>query len=343
VDRMARAPAASLSPLESAVLAVLQDAGGSLPAREVCGRLGLSPSISSHLAAAVMKELARRGLVSREWTGRVWHYQADMPEAVVAGLTPPGVANPARVQDYWLGGKDNYQADREIGDRLLTAAPDLIRSVRENRYFLARAVRYLASEGIHQFLDIGDGLPFGADNTHEIAQRAQPSAHVVYVDNDPVVTAYGQALLISGPQGACDHVQADVRDPRDIIAGAADTLDFTQPVAILLLGVLEYIPGTDEMRGIIRQLLSSAAAGSYLVISSLTAEAGTAVGEAAAIWNAHGAPAIRMRTGAELTGCFDGLDVIAPGLVSCSRWRPDFDRWDQPADVPHLGGVGRKP
>ena len=148
----------------------------------------------------------------------------------------------ARVYDYWLGGKDNFAADRELGERTLQAYPNLVFSVRANRAFLARAVRFLAAEaGIRQFLDIGTGIPT-ANNTHEVAQRIAPESRIVYVDNDPIVLSHAKALLKSSPEGACDYLDADLRDPEEILADAARTLDFAQPVAVMLMTVMQFVP-----------------------------------------------------------------------------------------------------
>ena len=147
----------------------------------------------------------------------------------------------ARVYDYWLGGKDNFAADRELGERTLEAYPNLVFSVRANRAFLARAVRFLAAEmGIRQFLDVGTGIPT-ANNTHEVAQRVAPEARIVYVDNDPIVLSHARALLTSKPEGACAYLDADLRDPDKILAEAADTLDFTAPVAVMLIAVMHFV------------------------------------------------------------------------------------------------------
>jgi hypothetical protein len=253
------------------------------------------------------------------------------------------VAHSARVQDYWLGGQDNYPADRETGDLLVQAAPGLARSVRESRYFLARAVRYLANQGIRQFLDIGAGLPC-LENTHEIAQRADPRSRVVYADNDPLAAMYGRVLLTSGPGGSCDSIQADVRDPGDILAGAARTLDLTEPVALLMLGVLDYIPDTGEAQAVVRRLLEVVPAGSYLAVSCLTAGVDAeAVTRAVRLWNDSGCAPLTLRGPAELGRFFDGLDLVMPGIVSCPRWQPENTPFGEPAAVPHFCGAARKP
>ena len=178
----------------------------------------------------------------------------------VSGLDT-SVAHPARVYDYWLGGKDNFAADREAAERVLAVAPGLRYRVRANRAFLGRASRYLAAEaGIRQFLDIGTGIP-AADNTHEVAQRAAPDARVVYVDNDPIVLLHAQALLRSTPEGATDYLQADLRDPGTILDRAATLLDFGQPVAVMLLGVLHLVQDAEDPWGIVAGLMAAMPAG----------------------------------------------------------------------------------
>src|SRR5215472_6133378 len=173
----------------------------------------------------------------------------------------------ARVYDYWLGGTDNFAADRAMGERTLQAYPNLVYSVRANRAFLARAVRFLVREaGIRQFLDIGTGIPT-ANNTHEVAQRIAPDSRIVYVDNDPVVLSHAQTLLKSTPQGACAYVDADLRDPDKILAVAADTLDFARPVAVMLVAVLQLIDDADDPAGIVGRLMAACVPGSFLTIS----------------------------------------------------------------------------
>jgi len=179
-------------------------------------------------------------------------------------------AHPARVYDYWLGGKDNFAADREAAELALQAYPQLAQAVQANRKFLARAVRYLTGEaGIRQFLDIGTGIP-AADNTHQVAQRDAPESRIVYIDNDPIVLLHAKALLKSTPRGACDYIQADLRDPDAILEGAARTLDFSRPLALMLLAILQFIPGEEDPYGLVSRLLAGLPSGSYLVISHPT-------------------------------------------------------------------------
>src|SRR6478672_1965322 len=185
------------------------------------------------------------------------------------------VAHPARVYDYWLGGKDNFAADREAAERVLAVAPGLRFRVKANRAFLARAVRFLATDcGIRQFLDIGTGIP-SANNTHEVAQAAAPDSRIVYVDNDPIVLAHARALLTSTPEGATAYIDADAQDTGAILRSAAQTLDFSRPVAVMALMILQYIPDSDHPHGIVRRLMEAMPSGSYLAISDTTRDIDT--------------------------------------------------------------------
>jgi len=274
------------------------------------------------------------------------NFVSDDPSA--SGLSRTGidtsVAHPARIWNYWLGGKDNFEADREIGERLIAILPELVDSVRADRQFLARAVEYLGGQvGIRQFLDIGTGLPT-ADNTHQIAQRMAPESRIVYVDNDPLVLTHARALLTSTPQGACDYIHADVHEPGTIVAGAAGTLDLTQPVAIMMLGILNFVLDADEAQAILHRLLDSVPSGSYLVISHPTTEVDPEPAmRMQQVWNRQGAAPLRTRTRDEVVRFFDGLDLVEPGVVSCSRWRPGQADPGEIAEVAHFCGVARKP
>ena len=254
------------------------------------------------------------------------------------------VAHSARFWNYLLGGRDNYAVDREAADQILRLIPSLRDTVRAERRFLIRAVQYLAGEArIRQFLDIGTGLPT-AGNTHEVAQVVAPESRIVYVDNDPLIMAHARALLTSTPEGATDYVHADIREPDIILAEAARTLDFAQPVGLMLLGILNFIPDTDQAHAIVDQLLDALCPGSYLVISHPTAEIdGAAMSEAMRFWNESGAAPIVARSRQQLIHFFGGLELLAPGVVSCSRWRPDPSEIGVPAEVFHFSGVGRKP
>ena len=259
----------------------------------------------------------------------------------IAGLDT-SVAHPARVYDYWLGGKDNFAADREAAERVLAAAPGLRFRVRANRAFLGRTTRYLAAEaGIRQFLDIGTGIPTG-DNTHEVAQLAAPAARVVYVDNDPIVLLHAQALLRSTPQGATDYIQADLRDPGLILDRAAALLDFSQPVAVMMLAILHFIPDTDDPPAITARFTDVLVPGSYLTLSATTSDIdGERVTRATGDFNTQRvASQFFPRTHAEIAACFAGLELVEPGLVPLPRWRALASPADQ---VPVYGGVARKP
>ena len=236
----------------------------------------------------------------------------------------PSVPQSARVYDAWLGGKDHYGADRDVAARVAEARPQVVTAARANRRLLARAVRYLAQcHGVSQFLDIGVGLPT-RENTHQIAQGIDPRARVVYVDHDPVVMAHAQALLTSGPLGCCDYLHADLRDTGCILRHAARTLDFSQPVAMLLLAVLHFVPDAHDPPGIVAVLTKGLAGSSFVVISHLTADfAPEAVRDAAEIYNKVVSTPVIPRSHAEVTGLFAGLPLVAPGVVPVSEWRSD--------------------
>jgi O-methyltransferase involved in polyketide biosynthesis len=254
------------------------------------------------------------------------------------------VSHSARIWNYWLGGKDNYTADRLAGDKVAAMLPSIVAQARADRAFLGRAIRYVAGEaGIRQFLDIGTGLPT-ADNTHQVAQRVAPQSRIVYVDNDPLVLVHARALLTSTPEGACDYIDGDLRDPDKILDEAARTLDFARPVALMLLGVLHHIPDTDEAYSIVRRLAAALAPGSFLAINhSTSAVHGAAMAEAVRHWNKVGTPTMTLRSPQQIALFFDGLDLLEPGVVSCSRWRPDpAPEAGQPAEVDEFCGVARK-
>jgi hypothetical protein len=234
------------------------------------------------------------------------------------------VAHMARVYNYWLGGKDNFAADRAAAEQAIAANPDILRDVRANRAYLARAVRYLAAEcGIRQFLDIGTGIP-AANNTHEVAQSAAPECRVVYVDNDPVVLAHARALLTSDPHGTTDYIDADLRDTQQILDRAARTLDFSRPVAVTLLAILHLIPDEADPHGIVATLMAAVPPGSYLVLSHPAGDIrAAAVAEMARRVNARLGPTRgTMRDQAEVTRFFDGLELLEPGVVQPQWWRP---------------------
>jgi S-adenosyl methyltransferase len=220
----------------------------------------------------------------------------------------PGVAHPARVYNYWLGGKDHYEADRAVGDEVARRRPHVVAGARANRAFLARAVRYLAGDcGVRQFLDVGTGLP-APGSTHELAQQIAPELAVAYVDNDPLVLVHARALLTSGPQGRCEYIDADLRDPATILAQASATLDFAQPVGVLLLAILHFLSSADHPAGIVAALARALAPGSYVVIFHLTADlAPGQVGAAVDAYNTAVPGGVIPRSHAEVTALFDGL------------------------------------
>jgi S-adenosyl methyltransferase len=266
------------------------------------------------------------------------------PDAAAGTGIDTTVSHSARIWDYWLSGKDNYAVDREVGDRIEEMLPDIVRQAREDRLFLGRVVRYLAGEaGVRQFLDIGTGLPT-ADNTHQVAQSVAPESKIVYVDNDPLVLAHARALLTSTPEGVTDYIHADMHDPETIIAGAGRTLDFGQPIAITMLGVLWHVMDDDEAYAIINRLVQAIPSGSYLALNHPTLEVtGEKMATAIRYWNEYGTPPGTHRTPAQLARFFDGMDLVEPGVVSITRWRPEATSSGEPEEIDQFGGVGRKP
>jgi hypothetical protein len=258
------------------------------------------------------------------------------------------VAHAARRYDYWLGGKDNFAADRESGDAIVAAFPTIRLAVRENRGFLRRAVTFLAQEaGIRQFLDVGTGLPT-ANNTHQVAQAIAPQSRIVYVDNDPLVLVHARALLTSSAEGATAYVDADLRDPMKILNDPElqRTLDFSQPVALMLVAVLHFILDEDDPYGIVSRLVEALPSGSYLVVAQATYDPlppqTVAALEAA---NARGNPKSRPRSQAELARFFEGLELQPPGIVSVAEWRAEGEPQPRPSfvDISGYGAVARIP
>jgi hypothetical protein len=252
--------------------------------------------------------------------------------------------HPARVYDYWLGGKDNFAVDRDAAEEAISAHPGIVADARANRAFLTRSVRYLASEcGVRQFLDIGTGLP-AASNTHEVAQSADPTARVVYVDNDPVVLTHARALLASGPAGRCDYVYADLRDQATILKAAGRALDLSRPVAVMLLMILHLIPDADDPHLLVSSLLAAMPAGSYLVLTHPASDIRpTAVAEMARRMNQRlGGAKATLRDRAAVDRFFAGLDLVEPGLVQPQQWHPDPAE-PGPAEVTAWCGVARTP
>jgi O-methyltransferase involved in polyketide biosynthesis len=279
--------------------------------------------------------------------------RSHRPDRITETGIDTTVPHAARVWNYWLGGKDNYAVDRKIADEILAIFPAQAEIARQSRAFLNRAVSYLAGQaGIRQFLDIGTGLPT-ADNTHEVAQQLAAQSRIVYVDNDPLVLVHARALLTSTPEGACDYIDADLHSPDKIITEAARTLDFAEPIAVMLLGILGYVPDEDEPGSIVAGLMSRMPPGSYLVINDGTnvvrdqAETepieDSARARAVALYAATRAVPYHLRTPEQIEGFFAGLELIDPGVVSASRWRPQATPSGPPAMVDSFCGVGRKP
>jgi hypothetical protein len=266
---------------------------------------------------------------------------AISPEQPPSPKIDTSVPHSARIWNYWLGGKDNYAVDRAAGDQYKATFPGVIEVAQASRRFLARSVRYLAGEaGIRQFLDVGTGLPT-ANNTHEVAQRVAPESRVVYVDNDPLVLVHARALLVGSAEGATDYLDADLHEPEKILTAAHKTLDFSQPVALILSGILGHVSDTEEARSIVARLLDALPAGSYLSLNDGTSIISVEMGEAQEDYNDSGAMPYNLRTPEEIASFFTGLEVIEPGVVSCPRWRPDPGA-GEPKDVDAFGGVGRK-
>ena len=267
----------------------------------------------------------------------------------LAGASDEGVpiidtstAHPARVYDYWLGGKDNFAADREAGELALQAYPQLAEAVQSNRAFLARAVRFLTGAGIRQFLDIGTGIP-SVNNTHQVAQGEAPDSKIVYVDNDPIVLLHARALLRSTPEGACAYLEADLRDPDDILARAAQTLDFSQPVALMMLAIMQFIADEEDPYALVSRLMAALPPGSYLVLAHPTDDFNpNRQGESIQRYNERVAEQATLRGHDETARFFAGLELVEPGVVAVAKWRPHSDvEAGRPSSM--WCGVARKP
>jgi hypothetical protein len=255
--------------------------------------------------------------------------------------------HPARMYDYYLGGKNHFAADRAAADKWLASTPSGLTGPRENRAFLGRAVRYLAAEaGIRQFLDVGTGLPT-TNNVHEVAQRVDPSSRVVYADNDPLVLAHARALLTSAPAGRTAYIQSDLRDPEAILSSPAvrEVLDLSQPIALVLAAILHFVPDEDKPADIIATLLGALPSGSYLVASHVSMEDNPAmIGDAVRAYREAGLPAQARDSDEFAQMAFSGLELVPPGVVLVSEWRPEgAGPRPTPAEVSCYGGVARKP
>jgi len=252
------------------------------------------------------------------------------------------VAHVARVYNYWLGGKDNFAADRAAGEQAIKAFPNIVLSARANRAFLARAVRFLVQQaGVVQFLDIGTGIP-SANNTHEVAQAAAPQSRVVYVDNDPVVLNHARALLASDPAGATEYIEADLRNPQQILERAAQLLDFSQPVAVMLMAILQHLDDADDPYRVVATLLDSVPEGSYLALSHPAKDIdAAAMAKMAESLNQTMAEKVTFRDRAGVARFFDGLDLVEPGMVQASKWRPASEA-EAASPAALWAGVARK-
>jgi hypothetical protein len=274
-----------------------------------------------------------------------------MRQARAAGPPPKidtTVPHSARRYDYWLGGKDNFTADRESGDAIAAAFPAIRTAVIENRAFLRRAVTFLAAEaGIRQFLDIGTGIPT-SPNVHEIAQGITPSARVIYVDNDPIVLSHARALMTSSPEGETAYIDADLRDVDKILndGDLRRVLDMSEPVALMLVAVLHFIPDDADPHGIVARLVDALPSGSCLVMSHATYDfmPPETVAKFATAGPANRAE-FNARTREEFARFFDGLELLPPGVTSIAEWRADNEPTPRPgaADVAAYGAVARKP
>ncbi|HEY6493847.1 MAG TPA: SAM-dependent methyltransferase [Trebonia sp.] len=254
------------------------------------------------------------------------------------------VAHPARVYNYWLGGKDNFEADREVGDQTKAAYPGIVTGVQAQRRVLASAVRYLATRaGIRQFLDIGTGLPV-ANNTHEVAQSVAPESRIVYVDNDPMVLAHARALLTSTQAGACAYLDADIRDTEKLLDSAGDLLDFGQPVALMLIGILQLIPDSDDPAGIVARLLDAVPSGSWLtIVHPANDVAADRMASMVSRYNAGVPTTTTLRNHAGVSAFFAGTELLAPGVVQLHQWQPGEPALAVPGEVPAYVGLARKP
>ncbi|WP_128379769.1 SAM-dependent methyltransferase [Streptomyces cavernae] len=252
------------------------------------------------------------------------------------------VPHSARIWNYWLGGKDNYPVDEAAGDAYTAVFPGIVTIARSSRAFLRRTVTYLVNEaGVRQFLDVGTGLPT-AENTHQVAQRLAPESRIVYVDNDPMVLSHARALLYSTPEGATSYVDASLFDTDRILASAAETLDLTRPTALILSGILGHVADYDQARGIVSSLLGGLPAGSYLSVNEGSRGTDPAYEAAQDAYNETGAVPYFLRPVEQITGYFDGLELVEPGVVSVPLWHPD-PADTAPEPIGQHGGLARKP
>ncbi|MFC1439188.1 SAM-dependent methyltransferase [Streptacidiphilus sp. N1-10] len=255
------------------------------------------------------------------------------------------IAHSARIYDYFIGGKDNFPADREAAEQVLALRPSLALAAQANRRFMCRAVDFVVSQGIRQFLDLGTGIPT-SPNTHEVAQAAAPQSRVVYVDNDPMVLAHARALLVSAPQGRTAYIDADIREPATILGHPSllKVLDLDQPVCLMLVAVLHFVGDEEDPYGLVSELLAACPSGSRLILTHGTEDFSDEAGaEALRAYRASGVN-LHLRTAAQVLRFFDGLELAEPGLQLVNRWRPDndLDRRARPQDITWYGAVATK-
>ena len=253
------------------------------------------------------------------------------------------VPHSARIWNYWMGGKDNYEVDRVAGDAWVAVHPEILTLAQQSRQFLIRVVRFLAGEaGMRQFLDIGTGLPT-MQNTHDVAQQIAPESRIVYVDNDPLVLTHARALLVNTtPEGVTTYVDADLHDPDLIVSAARNVLNFTRPVAVMFMGALGHVADFDEMRSIVARVMAAVPSGSYLALEDGTGTS-EAMREAAAKYAETGAIPYVVRSPEQIGQCFEGLEMVDPGLVSLTQWRPDTVEVGKVEPIDAYGAVARKP
>ena len=269
--------------------------------------------------------------------------QSSDPHSELASTINVEVPHAARIWNYWMGGKDFYDVDRAAGDAVAQVYPDIVVMAKQSRQFLIRAVRYLAAEtGTTQFLDIGTGLPT-MQNTHEVAQRIAPESRIVYVDNDPLVLVHARALLVNTtPEGVTTYVDADLHDPDLIISDARNVLNFNQPVAVMFMGVLGYVADFDEMREIVARVMAAVPSGSYLVLWDGT-DTGEAVVEGGAKLAETGAVPYNLRSPQQIAQCFEGMELVDPGVVPITQWRRETTEIGKVEPIDAYGAVARKP
>ncbi|MGH4025745.1 MAG: SAM-dependent methyltransferase [Pseudonocardiaceae bacterium] len=270
--------------------------------------------------------------------------QPDSPSTELAAKIGANVPHSARIWNYWMGGKDHYEVDRVAGDAGIAVYPDIVTMAVQSRQFLIRTVRYLAAEaGICQFLDIGTGLP-SMQNTHEVAQQITPESRIVYVDNDPLVLAHARALLINTtPEGVTTYVDADFHDPDLIISDARNVLNFTQPIGVMFMGVLGHVAEIDQMQTIVARVMDAVPPGSYLTLWDGTDTSKDYV-QLCENYTATGGVPYLPRSVDQIGHCFEGLDLVDPGLVLITQWRPDTTEVGKNRSMDAAyGAVARKP